>query len=253
VISRNTAFTYKDKPVNAKQVGRELGVRYVLEGSVLRLGNQVRVNAQLIDAETDAHVWAERFDRDIGDLFALQNEITSRIATALDLALVGAEAARPTERPDALDYILRGRASYSKPRSRDNYPETISLFQHALALDPRSVEALSWLANALPGRVLDDMSDTVKADIERAEGLVAQALAASPGSPLAHFAKGQLLRAQRARGGHSRIRDGARSQSQLNRRIIPCRLVQADDGADRGGYPARRARHTPQPPRSPNC
>jgi adenylate cyclase len=197
VISRNTAFTYKDKPVNAKQVGRELGVRYVLEGSVLRLGNQVRVNAQLIDAETDAHVWAERFDRDIGDLFALQNEITSRIATALDLALVGAEAARPTERPDALDYILRGRASYSKPRSRDNYPETISLFEHALALDPRSVEALSWLANALSGRVLDDMSDTVKADIERAEGLVAQALAASPGSPLAHFAKGQLLRAQR--------------------------------------------------------
>ena len=67
VISRNTAFTYRDKPVNAKQIGRELGVRYVLEGSVQRSGNQVRVNAQLIDAETDAHLWAERFDRDIGD------------------------------------------------------------------------------------------------------------------------------------------------------------------------------------------
>ena len=84
VISRNTAFTYRDKPVDTKQIGRELGVRYVLEGSVQRSGNQVRVNAQLIDAETDAHLWAERFDRDMGDLFALQNEITSRIAIALE-------------------------------------------------------------------------------------------------------------------------------------------------------------------------
>ena len=115
VISRNTAFTYRNKPVDTKQIGRELGVRYVLEGSVRRSGNQVRVNAQLIDAETDAHLWAERFDRDTGDLFALQDEITSRIAVALNLELVGAEAARPTEHPDALDYILRGRAARSKP------------------------------------------------------------------------------------------------------------------------------------------
>src|SRR6202043_3144359 len=93
VISRNTAFTYKDKPVNAKQIGRELGVRYVLEGSVQRLGKQVRVNAQLIDAETDAHLWAERFNRDIGDLFALQNEITGRIANTLNAELISAEAA----------------------------------------------------------------------------------------------------------------------------------------------------------------
>src|SRR5436190_5411355 len=95
VISRNSAFTYKDKPVNAKQIGRELGVRYVLEGSVRRSGNQVRVNAQLIDAETDAHLWAERFDRDTAHLFALENEITSRIAIALNLELIGAEATRP--------------------------------------------------------------------------------------------------------------------------------------------------------------
>ena len=80
VISRNTAFTYKDKRVDTKQIGRELGVRYVLEGSVRRSGRKVRVNAQLIDAETDAHLWAEQFDGDIGDLFALQNEITSRCA-----------------------------------------------------------------------------------------------------------------------------------------------------------------------------
>jgi len=197
VISRNTAFTYKDKPVNAKQIGRDLGVRYVLEGSVRRSGKQVRVNAQLIDAETDAHVWAERFERDIVDLFALQNEITNRIAIALDKALIGAEAARPIANPDAQDYILRGRAAASKPPSRDKYAESISLFERALALDPGSVEAPSVLASQLTGRVLDGMTDTAAADIARAEGLAGQAMTASPGNPFAHLAKGQVLRAQR--------------------------------------------------------
>jgi adenylate cyclase len=98
VISRYTAFTYRNKATDAKQIGHELGVGYVLEGSVRRSGNHVRVNAQLIDADTDAHLWAERFDGHTSDLFALQNEVTSRIAVALDLELVDAEAARPTER-----------------------------------------------------------------------------------------------------------------------------------------------------------
>src|SRR6516165_1735275 len=96
VISRNTAFTYRNKAIDTKQIGRDLGVRYVLEGSVQRSGNQVRVNVQLIDAETDAHLWAEQFDHNTGDLFALQDEVTSRIAVALNLELIGAEAARPT-------------------------------------------------------------------------------------------------------------------------------------------------------------
>src|SRR5207248_10222977 len=135
VISRSTAFTYRNKPVDAKQIGSELGVRYVLEGSVRRSGNQVRINTQLIDAATGAHLWAERFDRDTGDLFALQNEITSRIAVALGTELVSAEAARSTENPDALDYILRGRA-VNKPQSRDTYAEIIGLYERALALDP---------------------------------------------------------------------------------------------------------------------
>ena len=90
-----------------------------MEGSVRRSGNRVRVIAQLIDAETDAHVWAERFDRDTSNLFALQDEITSRIAIALNSMMVTAEAARPTENPDALDYIFRGRAAGRKPPSRD--------------------------------------------------------------------------------------------------------------------------------------
>jgi TolB-like protein/class 3 adenylate cyclase len=132
VISHNTAFTYRNKPVNTKQIGRELGVRYLLEGSVQRSGNQVRVNAQLIDAETDAHLWAERFDGDTGDLFSLQSEITSRIAGSLNLELTAREAARPTAHPDALDYILRGRAAYSKPASHDTYAEAISFYERAL-------------------------------------------------------------------------------------------------------------------------
>jgi adenylate cyclase len=200
VISRNTAFTYKGKPVNAKQIGRELGVRYVLEGSVRRSGNRVRVNTQLINAETDAHRWAERFDGDAGDLFALGNEITSRIAIDLNLELIAAEAARPTENPDALDYILRGRAALSKPQTLDNYAEAIGLFERALALDPHSVEAQSRLAGALAGRVMDYTPSSSDSDLKRAEELVSQALAASPRNPFAHFAKGHLLRAQ---GQHS--------------------------------------------------
>jgi TolB-like protein/Tfp pilus assembly protein PilF len=196
VISRNTAFTYRNKPVEAKQIGRELGVRYVLEGSVRRSGDQLRVNAQLVDAETDAHLWAERFDRDTGDLFTLQNEITSRIAAALNVELIAAEAARPSDHPDALDYILRGRAAWAKAPTRGNYRGVIDLFQKALVLDPRSVEAESLLATVLANRVLDYMSDSTAADIERSDGLIEQALAASPRSPFAHWAKGQLLTAK---------------------------------------------------------
>jgi TolB-like protein len=197
VISRSTAFTYKGKPVDAKQIGGELGVRYVLEGSLRRSGNQVRVNAQRIDAETNSHLWAERFDHDIGDLFALQDEIASRIAIELNLELVGAEAARQADHPDVLDYILRGRAAHSKPPTPDKYIDAIGLFERALALDPRSVEAQSRLAIELTAGVLDQMSTSTAAHIARAEGLVGQALEAAPRSPLAHFAKGQVLRAQR--------------------------------------------------------
>jgi adenylate cyclase len=196
VISRNTALTYQNERVDTKQIGRELGVRYVLEGSVRRLGNRVRVNAQLIDAETDAHLWAERFDGDTSDLFALQDEITSRIANALGVELIAAEAARPTEHPDALDYILRGRAAGLKPPSREIYLERVTMFEHALALDPQSVEAKSRLAHSLVGRVLDRLTGSSAADLTRAEELVDQALTASPRSAYAHLVKGTVLRTQ---------------------------------------------------------
>jgi TolB-like protein/tetratricopeptide (TPR) repeat protein len=196
VIARNTAFTYEGKPVDAKQIGRELGVRYLLEGSVRRSGQQVRVNAQLVDAESGAHLWAERFDRTVGNLFDLQNEITDRIAGTVRSELVIAEVRRPTDHPDALDHILRGRATWSRSVSSERYAEAVSLFERALALDPLSVDAQSYLGQALVGRVLDQVSDSPGADIQRADELIERALAASPNSAVVHFVRGQLLRAQ---------------------------------------------------------
>jgi adenylate cyclase len=196
VISRNTAFTYKNKSVGTRQIGRELSVRYVIEGSVRRSGNRVRITAQLINAETDAHLWAERFDGDTADLFAVQDEITRRIAVALDLELISTEATRTIERPDVLDYIFRGRAAMSRPPPHYDLAEAVSLFERALVVDPGSVEAQSRLATALIGRLLDGLPSSAATDIERAEALTAQALASSPRSPLAHYAKGQVLRAR---------------------------------------------------------
>jgi TolB-like protein/Flp pilus assembly protein TadD len=194
VISRNTAFTYQNKRVDTKQIGRELGVRYVLEGSVRRSGNQVRVNAQLIDAETNAHLWAGRFDGKSLDLFDLQNEVTSRIAIALNLELIAADATRPTDHPDVLEYILRGRAVRLSPVTRANHREAIGWFERALVLDPRSVKAQSSLAVSLVGRVLDGMTDTPAADIQRAEELARKVIAVSPRDARAHFARGQVHR-----------------------------------------------------------
>jgi tetratricopeptide (TPR) repeat protein len=171
-----------------------LGVRYVLEGSVRRSGHQLRVNAHLIDAVTDVHLWTERFDHDTGDVFALQNEITSCLANSLGVELIAAEAVRPAGHPDTLDYILRGRAVGLKPYSRENQAAQIRLFEHALALDPQSAEAQMRLANALVRRVFTTGEPT--GDLSRAEGLISQALAAKPRSAYGHFVKGFVLNAQ---------------------------------------------------------
>jgi adenylate cyclase len=194
VISRNTAFTYRDKPIDTKQIGRELGVRYALEGSVQRSAKEVRVNAQLIDAETDAHVWAERFDRDITDLYAVEDDVTGRIAIALNREMLVTEAARPVANPDALDYILRGRAILNgQILTPERHAEAIKWFERALALQPHSVQAQSWLAVTLASRLLSFMSDAVAADTAHAQTLIAQVLTVSPNNPIAHYAKGLLL------------------------------------------------------------
>jgi TolB-like protein/class 3 adenylate cyclase len=185
VISRNTAFTYKNKPVEVKQVGRQLGVRYVLEGSVRRLGAQARINVQLVDAETGAHLWAERFDRDTQELLGLEAEITGRISRSVRAA-----------QPDAQDYIMRGRAALAKPVGHATSDEAIGFFESALALDPIAVRAQVGLASALISRVLDEFSTSPQTDLQRAEGLLERALATAPTTAWAHYVKGQLLRAK---------------------------------------------------------
>ena len=116
VIARNTAFTFKGKPVDVRQVGRELNVRYVLEGSVQRGGNRMRVNVQLIEAETGSHLWAERFENPVADLFVMQDEIVSRLAYTLNVQLTNAEARRAqrSNHPDAMDLYFQGRALLNK-------------------------------------------------------------------------------------------------------------------------------------------
>ena len=153
VIARNTAFTYKGKSIDAKEIGKQLGVRYVLEGSVQREQNRVRVNAQLIDAETGAHLWAERFEEDLADLFKLQDQIVARLADAVGQQLIIAEAekaARSTNH-DAIDLTMRGRAliqSMSQQATKEQNDAAIASFEQALAIDPNEPDALAGLALA---------------------------------------------------------------------------------------------------------
>jgi len=196
VIARNTAFTYKGRQVEARQIGRELGVRYVVDGSVRRAGNQVRINVQLVDTESGAQLWAERFDRVADELLGLESEITGQIARSVRSRMVQAEAGRPTDQPVALDYILRGRAALTKPVSKAASDEAIGFFEQALTLDAAAVRAHIGLASALVSRVLDEFSTSPTADLNRAEQLLERALEKAPGSAWAHYVKGQLLRAQ---------------------------------------------------------
>jgi TolB-like protein/class 3 adenylate cyclase len=143
VIARNTAFTYKGKPVDVKTIGHELNVRYVLEGSVQRGGNRVRVNVQLIDAETGNHLWAERFDKPLADLFDMQDEIVARLANALNAQLVAAEARRAEQapNPDSMDFCFRGQATLNRGNSPEILAKARALFERALELDRGNVDA----------------------------------------------------------------------------------------------------------------
>ena len=161
VIARNTAFTFKGKAVDVKKLGRELSVRYVLKGSVHRGGNRLRVNVQLIDAETGNHLWAERFDKAIADLFDMQDEIVSRLANTLDAELMAAEARRAERslHPDAMDLVFQGRAWWNKGLTPDHMEQAHSFFEKAIALDPKNVEAMVGLArvgNSLAAAVMTD-------------------------------------------------------------------------------------------------
>jgi len=144
VIARNSVFTYKGKPVNVRQVGRDLGVRYVLEGGVQRAGNRVRITAQLVDARSGYHIWAERYDREVRDIFTLQDEVTKQIVRALAVKVTEAEKARigrvPTGVLEAYDLVLRG-TEERKRATREGNVEARRLFTQALELDPQYAAA----------------------------------------------------------------------------------------------------------------
>ncbi len=195
VIARNTAFTYKGKNVDAKAIGKELGVRYVLEGSVQRDQNQVRVNAQLIDATTAGHLWAERFDKPLSNLFSMQDEIVASLASQLGVELITDEARR-AERvpaPDSMDLYLQGMAWYNKGRNPADIDRARGFFERALALDPNNLDA------AL-GKVMADfqlaVSYSVDDRFERLHSIEAQlnrVLSQSPNNAGAHFLMGRIL------------------------------------------------------------
>jgi adenylate cyclase len=193
VIARNTAFTYKGKPVDAKTIGKDLGVRYVLEGSVQPSGNRMRVNAQLIDAGSGAHLWADQFDAARADLLDTQDEIVARLARALDIQLTEVEAARlkrtSAANPTAEDLALRCVAGVLEGRYVGKEAEAgYGLGEEALALDPNNVRALTCLS----GKVLG-----ILGDVERADAMVSKALALDPNYADAHAAKAWILWRQR--------------------------------------------------------
>src|SRR5208337_4444224 len=178
VIGRNTAFTYKGKHVDLKQVGQELNVRYVLEGSVQRGGNRMRVNVQLIDAKTGNHLWAERFDMPLADLFDMQDEIVARLAGALNAQLVAAEARRAERAPspDSMDLYFQGLASLNVGATPDSLAQARSFFDRALAADPENVDALVGSArvdelDGVNSFVTDPMAAIASAEAKLAKAL----------------------------------------------------------------------------------
>jgi tetratricopeptide (TPR) repeat protein len=175
VIARNSSFTFKGQAVDAKQVGRELGVRYLLEGSVRRFAGQVRITGQLIDAATGAHLWAERFDGSLDDVFKLQDNVASSVAGIIEPTLQAAETARSARRPttDLTAYDLYLRAYAMLLSTARQIPAALSLMEKAIARDPNFGPALAWAAICcyrlvLDGRSADPAADRLKgADFAR--------------------------------------------------------------------------------------
>ena len=195
VIARNTAFTFKGKNIDAKEISKELGVRYVLEGSVQRDQNHVRVNAQLIDGETGAHLWADRFEESITDLFKLQDEVVARLANGLGYELVKAEAQRSTHstNPDAIDLTMRGWAAIWQLPTKESTASARDYFEGAMKIDPQIAEAMVGFAYArlrtsFYGRSTP-AEDTYAAQLE----VLTKATAINPGYAFGYYVKSLAL------------------------------------------------------------
>jgi TolB-like protein/class 3 adenylate cyclase len=194
VIARNTAFTYKGKPIDVKQIGRELNVRYVLEGSVQRGGNRMRVNVQLVDAESATHLWAERFDRPMADLLDMQDEVVAQLANVLSAQLTAVEARRAEQslHPDSMDLYFQGLAWFYKGPTSENLARARGFFERALALDPGNVDALVWIATAdiVSGPALFSVDRAAR--LAAAEAAASKALSLAPDHAAAHWSMGAV-------------------------------------------------------------
>ena len=189
VIGRNTAFTYKGKYVDLKRLGQELGVRYVLEGSVQRSRNRMRVNVQLIDSETGNHLWAERFDKPVADLFDMQDEVVARLANQFGTELVTAEARRAARapHPNSVDLHFQGMASANRGTTPENRLQARSLFERAISLDPGNIEALLGTAFVDTMRGAAMMTDDRTVRLAAAEATLTKVLSMIPNHAMAHL------------------------------------------------------------------
>ena len=192
VIARNSSFTYKGRSVDIRTVGRELGVRSVLEGSIRRAGQRVRITAQLVDAATGGHLWAERYDRDLTDIFEVQDDVTRRIVDALKVTLSPAENARlsagGTSSMDAYDYVLRGRELLlGKAKNRETFEQSTKLFMRALELDPNYPKAYAAMSMAYNLDYQNRWSDDPDGSLPLAKRYAEQAIEKDPNEPFARL------------------------------------------------------------------
>jgi class 3 adenylate cyclase/TolB-like protein len=199
VISRSTAFTYKSKPTDVRQIGKDLGVQYVLEGSVQPSGDRLRVNAQLIDTESDAHLWANQFDANRSDLLQMQDDIVSRIGRAMHLK-VPAEMSRLAQtrsaNPNAEDLAWRCRAAFNRTAFLSESDAGYRLCEQALQIDPENVRALATLSSKFFRRFITLAGPDRQADLRRADELASLAISADPNFYNAHTVKADVLVAQ---------------------------------------------------------
>ena len=196
VIARNTAFTFKGKNVDTREIGKELGVRYVLEGSVQRDASRMRVNVQLIDAESGKHLWAERFDKPLADLFEMQDEIVARLANQLGTELTSAEAHRAerASNPNSMDLFFQGLAALNKGINIENMTHARGYFERALALDPNNLDALLGVGRVDYSVGAALLSDDREARLAAAaETAIAKVLSLRPNDALAHEIMGGIL------------------------------------------------------------
>jgi TolB-like protein/class 3 adenylate cyclase len=252
VIARNTAFAYKGKSVDAKQIGRELGVRYVLEGSVRRTGDQVRVNVQLVDAETGAHVWADRFDTNRANLAEAQSEITGSLARTLNAELVR-DAGRRIEQekavdPEARDLVMRGWAWFYHPASLVNRQEAQRAFERALEIDPASVDAKIGIASMMAANIVDGWSSSVEQDKARAEQFAARSSRARCEQLDGALGDGDAPpKSEPVERSEDGVRDGDRARPQQRLGNFPARANADVAGRTGGGNPPYREKHPARP------